>query len=177
MMTSYSNHVFHSPIILRAVSNGPESDVWWHLLLYKLNAIYFNFILGIAFITNELMAILGFKSLYFSLWCYQINIHFLFSNNCFKYLCRNGKLYPWRQAIGWQLNASRNSENDSLSNITSNSMYRQVSYMSRTKSQLLIKLSYSLASVFAESLEATYQVENEDVVGAAPTGDAPTTSE
>ena len=30
---------------------------------------------------------------------------------------------------------------------------------------------------FAESLEARCQVENEDVVGAAPTGDAPTTSE
>ena len=32
-------------------------------------------------------------------------------------------------------------------------------------------------SVFAESLEARCLVENEDVVGAAPTGDAPTTSE
>ena len=30
---------------------------------------------------------------------------------------------------------------------------------------------------FAESLEARFQVENEDVVGAVPTGDAPTTSE
>ena len=30
---------------------------------------------------------------------------------------------------------------------------------------------------FAESLEARCQVENEDVVGAAPTGDAPTTYE
>ena len=30
---------------------------------------------------------------------------------------------------------------------------------------------------FAESLEARFQVENEDVVGAAPTGDAPITSE
>ena len=38
--------------------------------------------------------------------------------------------------------------------------------------------SYCLAAVFfAESLEARCQVENEDVVGAAPTGDAPTTSE
>ena len=36
---------------------------------------------------------------------------------------------------------------------------------------------YCLAAVFAESLEARCQVENEDVVGAAPTGDAPTTSE
>ena len=32
-------------------------------------------------------------------------------------------------------------------------------------------------AVFAESLEARCQVENEDVVGAAPTGDAPITSE
>ena len=38
------------------------------------------------------------------------------------------------------------------------------------------RFSYSLAAVFDESLEARYQVENEDVVGAAPTGDAPTTS-
>ena len=34
-----------------------------------------------------------------------------------------------------------------------------------------------LAPVFAKSLEARCEVENEDVVGAAPTGDAPTTSE
>ena len=34
-----------------------------------------------------------------------------------------------------------------------------------------------IKSVFSESLEARCQVENEDVVGAAPTGDAPTTSE
>ena len=37
--------------------------------------------------------------------------------------------------------------------------------------------SYCLAAVFAESLEARCQVENEDVVGAAPTRDASTTSE
>ena len=34
-----------------------------------------------------------------------------------------------------------------------------------------------MAAVFAESIEARCQVENEDVVGVAPTGDAPTTSE
>ena len=34
-----------------------------------------------------------------------------------------------------------------------------------------------LAVVFAQDIEAKCQVENEDVVGAAPTGDAPTTSE
>ena len=36
---------------------------------------------------------------------------------------------------------------------------------------------YPLAVVFAQSIEAMCYVENEDVVGAAPTGDAPTTSE
>ena len=41
----------------------------------------------------------------------------------------------------------------------------------------LKRFSYCLAAVFAESPEARSQVENEDVVGAAPTGDAPTTSE
>ena len=34
-----------------------------------------------------------------------------------------------------------------------------------------------LAVAFAQSIEAWCSVENEDVVGAAPTGDAPTTSE
>ena len=34
-----------------------------------------------------------------------------------------------------------------------------------------------LAVVFAESIEASYQVEKEDVVGATPVGAAPTTSE
>ena len=36
---------------------------------------------------------------------------------------------------------------------------------------------YPRAVVFAQSIEARCKVENEDVVGAAPTGDAPTTSE
>ena len=39
------------------------------------------------------------------------------------------------------------------------------------------RFSSRLAVVFAKSIEATCSVENEDVVGAAPTGDAPTTSE
>ena len=55
--------------------------------------------------------------------------------------------------------------------------YRQVSNIRCTKSQHLEKFSYCLAAVFAESLEARCQVEDEDVVGAALTGDAPTTSE
>ena len=37
--------------------------------------------------------------------------------------------------------------------------------------------SSRLALVFAQYIEAMCYVENEDVVGAAPTGDAPTTSE
>ena len=37
--------------------------------------------------------------------------------------------------------------------------------------------SSRLAVVFAQFIEARCYVENEDVVGAAPTGDAPTTSE
>ena len=39
------------------------------------------------------------------------------------------------------------------------------------------RFSSRLAVVFAQSIKAMYLVENEDVVGAAPTGDAPTTSE
>ena len=37
--------------------------------------------------------------------------------------------------------------------------------------------SSCLAVVYVQPIEAMYLVENEDVVGAAPTGDAPTTSE
>ena len=37
--------------------------------------------------------------------------------------------------------------------------------------------SSRLAVVFAQSIETKCEVENEDVVEAAPTGDAPTTSE
>ena len=37
--------------------------------------------------------------------------------------------------------------------------------------------SSRLAAVFAQYIEAKYYMENEDVVEAAPTGDAPTTSE
>ena len=38
-------------------------------------------------------------------------------------------------------------------------------------------LSSRLAGVFAQSIEAKCLVENENVFGAAPIGDAPTTSE
>ena len=46
--------------------------------------------------------------------------------------------------------------------------------MRRTKSQTV---NDSLEVVFAQSFEARCEVENEDVVGAAPTGDASNTSE
>ena len=53
--------------------------------------------------------------------------------------------------------------------------YRNISNISGTKSP---NLNVSrLEVVFAQSNEARCQVESEDVVGAAPTGDAPTTSE
>ena len=41
----------------------------------------------------------------------------------------------------------------------------------------VLRFLYCLAAFFVESLEARCQVENGDVVEAAPTGDAPTTSE
>ena len=56
-------------------------------------------------------------------------------------------------------------------------MYRQVSNIRRSKSKNLKRFSSRLAVVCAQSIEARCWVENEDVVGAVPTGDAPTTSE
>ena len=58
-------------------------------------------------------------------------------------------------------------------NIDEIDVFRQVSNISRTESQNLNCFSSRLADVFAQYIKA----ENEDVVGAAPTGDAPTTSE
>ena len=55
--------------------------------------------------------------------------------------------------------------------------YPQASNISRTKSQHLKDSHTVLWLSFAESLEARCWAENEDVVGVAPTGDAPTTSE
>ena len=52
--------------------------------------------------------------------------------------------------------------------------YRQFSNIRRTHFQ---NINVSRLVVFAQSIEARCSVENEDVVGAAPTGDAPTTSE
>ena len=43
--------------------------------------------------------------------------------------------------------------------------------------QQLNRFSFLLTFAFAQYIEAKCLVENEDVVGAAPTGDAPTTSE
>ena len=56
-------------------------------------------------------------------------------------------------------------------------MYRQISHIRRIQIPTLKFSSTRLSVVFAQSLEARCYVENEDVVGAAPTGDAPTTSE
>ena len=55
--------------------------------------------------------------------------------------------------------------------------YRQDSNIRRTKSQHLKDSRNVLRLSLPNFLEARCQVENEDVVGAAPTGDAPTTSE
>ena len=55
--------------------------------------------------------------------------------------------------------------------------YRQISNIRRTQSQNLKVSRLILQLSFVESFEVMYKVENEDVVGAAPTGDAPTTSE
>ena len=57
------------------------------------------------------------------------------------------------------------------------SIYRKTSSISRTKSQNFKCIWYHLAVVFIQSIEAGCLVDNEDVVGAASTGDAPTTSE
>ena len=58
-------------------------------------------------------------------------------------------------------------------------LYRQISNISRSKSQNLNTKCFlsSLAIVFTQSIEARCQVGNEGLVGAAPTGDAPATSE
>ena len=56
-------------------------------------------------------------------------------------------------------------------------VYCQFSNIRCTRSQHFKDSRTVLQLFFAESLEARCQVENEDVVGAAPTGDAPTTSE
>ena len=50
--------------------------------------------------------------------------------------------------------------------------YHKISNIRHTKSQNLRFLS-RLVIVFAKYIEAKCWVENEDVVGAAPTGDAP----
>ena len=55
--------------------------------------------------------------------------------------------------------------------------YRQVSNIRRTKFQLLKYSRAVLRLSLPNLLKPRCQVENEDVVGAAPTGDAPTTSE
>ena len=58
-----------------------------------------------------------------------------------------------------------------------NIVYRKISNIKRTKNPNLKCFSYRLAVVFAQYIEDECKVENEDVVGAAPTDYAPTTSE
>ena len=55
--------------------------------------------------------------------------------------------------------------------------YRQISNIRRTKSQTLNVSQLVLQLSLPNPLKSGYQDENEDVVGAAPAGDAPTTSE
>ena len=55
--------------------------------------------------------------------------------------------------------------------------YRQVSNIRRTKSRHLKDSPTVLRLSLPNLLKPDVKVENEDVVGAAPTGDAPTTSE
>ena len=55
--------------------------------------------------------------------------------------------------------------------------YRKISNIRRTNSPKLDVAHPRRAVVFSQCNEARRSVENEDVVGAAPTGDAPTTSE
>ena len=56
-------------------------------------------------------------------------------------------------------------------------IYCKLSDIRGTKSQNFKLFSSPLAVVFAQSIEARCWVENEDIVGAAPTGDAATRSE
>ena len=84
-----------------------------------------------------------------------------------------------KQAINW-INVDQDLPYVAMSFITCTCIrkdfnYRQFSNIRCTKSQN-INVS-RLAVVFAQSIEARCYVENEDVVGATPTGDAPTTSE
>ena len=55
--------------------------------------------------------------------------------------------------------------------------YRQISNISRTKHQNLNVSRLGLLLSLPNLSKTKYQVENEDVVGAALTGDAPTTYE
>ena len=55
--------------------------------------------------------------------------------------------------------------------------YRQIANIRRTDSQNLTVSLLHLQLSSDQSIETRCQIENEDVVGAAPSGDAPTTSE
>ena len=64
-----------------------------------------------------------------------------------------------------------------MQNVWQNLNHRKISNTRRIKSQNLNDFSSRLTIVFVQSIEASWYGENEDVVGAAPTGDAPTTYE
>ena len=55
--------------------------------------------------------------------------------------------------------------------------YRKISNIRRTKSQIFNVPRLGMQLSLRNILKPSVKVENEDVVGAAPTGDAPTTSE
>ena len=79
-------------------------------------------------------------------------------------------LYNQQHGCCW-LGDARNQASADLS-----STYHQISNMSHQITNFKC-VSSCLPVVFAQSIEARYQVGNEDAVGATPTGDAPTTSE
>ena len=58
-----------------------------------------------------------------------------------------------------------------------NPIYREISNIRRTKSQTCNVPRLGMQLSLRNILKPNVKVENEDVVGAAPTGDAPTTSE
>ena len=74
--------------------------------------------------------------------------------------------------FGWEQN-----EISITSELWWKNCYHQIYWYKSDQISKLKCFSFCLAIVFAHSIEARCKVENEDVVGAATTGDAPTTSE
>ena len=78
------------------------------------------------------------------------------------------------QCLWWQLQSTWLLH---FKELQGDGIYHKISNIRRTKIHKLKCFSSRLAVVFAQSNGARCWVKNEDVVGAAPTGDAPTTSE